>query len=137
MRASITRTCSSFLQAPSIRPATLGPQAAALRTFQTASPLAAAQAVSRKDERDEGQKTGQEDGAMTRRLAEMIEESVDIGGLSAAKNVEAAGFSDELKKQLESRIAGSAFRSQNQRAFIEVDLPVCHPILALGCPHKI
>jgi hypothetical protein len=74
---------------------------------------------------------------MTRRLAEMTEESVDIGGLSAAKNVEAAGFSNELKKQLESRIADSAFRSQNQRAFVEVDLPVCHSILALGCPPKI
>jgi hypothetical protein len=142
MRASITRIYSSLLQAPSVRAATLGLQPATLRTIQTVSPLAAAQAVARKHERDderrdEGQKTEQEEGAMTRRLAEMTEERVDVGGLSAAKNIEAAGFSEELKKQLQSRIEGSAFRSQNQRAFVEVDMPVCNPLPALGCLHKI
>jgi hypothetical protein len=141
MRASIARTCSICLQAPPVRATTLSPQAAALRTIQTAAPLAPGQAVARKDGRDEGrdegQKIGQEEGAMTRRLAEMTEESVDIGGLSAARNVEAAGFSDELKKQLESRIADSAFRSQNQRAFVEAELPVCNAILVLDSPHDI
>lgn len=54
----------------------------------------------------------------------MTEETIDSGGSSAIKNVEAAGFSEELKKQLESRIADSAFRSQNQKAFAEAELPV-------------
>jgi hypothetical protein len=137
MRASIARTCSICLQALPVRATTLSPQAAALRTIQTAAPLAPGQAVARKDGRDEGQKIGQEEGAMTRRLVEMTEESVDIGGLSAARNVEAAGFSNELKKQLESRIADSAFRSQNQRAFAETELPVCNAILVLDSPHDI
>ena len=68
---------------------------------------------------------------MSRRLKEMTEETIDVGGSSAAKNVEAAGFSEELKKQLESRIADSAFRSQNQRAFAEVEVPVCNRDLFL------
>ncbi len=65
---------------------------------------------------------------MFRRLAEMTEQSIESGGSSAAKNVEAAGFSEELKKQLESRFADSAFRGQNQRAFAEAELPVRNPM---------
>lgn len=73
---------------------------------------------------------------MSRRLVEMTEESIDSGGSSAARNIEAAGFSEELKKQLESRITDSAFRSQNQRAFAEAEMPVCHATLILGSPYS-
>ena len=62
---------------------------------------------------------------MSRRLAEMTEETIESGGSSAAKNVESAGFSEELKKQLEKRIAQGAFQSQNQTAFTGAEIPVC------------
>lgn len=65
-----------------------------------------------------------EKGAMSRRLEDMAEETIDFGGPSAARNVAAAGFSEDLKRQLEGRIADSTFRSQNQRAFAETELPV-------------
>ena len=61
---------------------------------------------------------------MSRRLAEMTEETIDSGEKSAAKNVQAAGFSEELKKQLEARIEEGAFRNQNQRAMAESEMPV-------------
>jgi hypothetical protein len=129
MRARIIRTCSSFRRIQRIKAAGLATPAAAFRTFKSAPPHALREAAARTDGQDDRRKGAEEAGAMSRRLAEMTEESIDTGGTSAAKNVEAAGFSEELKKQLESRIADGAFRSQNQRAFAEVELPVCsHPI---------
>jgi hypothetical protein len=38
--------------------------------------------------------------------------------------MEGAGFSEELKKQLEERIAQSSFRSENAAAVSQVDMPV-------------
>lgn len=99
-------------------------QAASFRTFSNAPPLAAGETVARKDGAGDGPSAGQEKGAMSRRLAEMTEESVDTAGSSAMRNVESAGFSEELKNQLEARIAGDAFRSHNQRAFAEAEMPV-------------
>ena len=125
MRAGTIRTYSSCLKAQRARVAGLTIPTAALRTFTTTPPLASGQAVARKHEQDDEHKAEKEEGAMFRRLAEMTEESVDTGGSSAAKSVEAAGFSEELKKQLQSRIAESAFRSQNQKAFAEAEMPVC------------
>jgi hypothetical protein len=125
MRAKIVRTCSSFLRTQRIKAAGLATPAAAFRTFKSAPPHALREAAARTDGQDDRRKGAEEAGAMSRRLAEMTEESIDTGGTSAAKNVEAAGFSEELKKQLESRIADGAFRSQHQRAFAEAELPVC------------
>lgn len=61
---------------------------------------------------------------MSRRLSEMAEDSIDSGDRSARKAVEEAGFSEELKRQLEDRIAGTSSRSQHPQAFSEVDLSV-------------
>ena len=61
---------------------------------------------------------------MTERLAQMTEESIGQGGRSARKAVEAAGFSEELKKKLEERLQESNFRSENAAAFAEINLPV-------------
>jgi hypothetical protein len=58
-----------------------------------------------------------EEGALTRRLREMSEEALESGGHGALKAVEEAGFSAELKAQLEQRIAAANFRSS------EADLP--------------
>lgn len=61
---------------------------------------------------------------MSRRLGEMTEQTIESGGRSAAKNVREAGFSEELKAQLEARISEGAFRSQNLRAITDAELPV-------------
>ena len=64
------------------------------------------------------------DGAMSRRLADMTERSMEEGGRSAKKAVEEAGFSEDLKKQLEERIAAGTFRSENASAFAQAEMPV-------------
>lgn len=60
---------------------------------------------------------------MSRRLAEMSEQSIETGGRSAANAVKEAGFSEELKRQLEEKIAGSKFKNENASAFAQVSLP--------------
>ncbi|KAF4552636.1 Hypothetical protein D9617_9g024250 [Elsinoe fawcettii] len=59
---------------------------------------------------------------MSRRLAELTSESLETGGRSARKAVEEAGFSEDLKKELEERIANASFRSENASAFAQADL---------------
>ncbi|EXJ95023.1 hypothetical protein A1O1_00141 [Capronia coronata CBS 617.96] len=60
---------------------------------------------------------------MSRRLAGMAEETIDTGSKSDRKLMQDAGFSDELKKQLEERIAQTGFAAENQRAASVVNLP--------------
>jgi hypothetical protein len=61
------------------------------------------QSTTAKDEEDEG--------AFTRRMRSMSEEALESGGHSARKAVEEAGFSAELKAQLEQRIAAASLQS--------------------------
>jgi hypothetical protein len=61
---------------------------------------------------------------MSRRLAEMAEETIDTGSKSDRKLMHDAGFSEELKQQLEERIAQTSFAAQNQRAASQVNMPV-------------
>jgi len=74
--------------------------------------------------KDERLTEQQELGAMSRRLEEMTEKTVEHGGRSAQKAVEEAGFSEELKQRLEARIADSMFKAENPAAFAQVNLPV-------------
>lgn len=62
---------------------------------------------------------------MSRRLAEMTDESIEQGGRSAQKAVEEAGFSEELKRRLEARITDGKFKIKNAAAFAQVNMPVC------------
>ena len=64
-------------------------------------------------------------GAMSRRLEDMIDRTIEEGGQAAQKVVEEAGFSEELKRTLEFRIADSKFRSENPAAFAQLNMPVC------------
>jgi hypothetical protein len=134
MRVSIFWTCSSCLPAQRTKVAALTTPVAAFRNFRSAPPVASGQAVARKHEEDDAHEAddaceiGEEGGAMSRRLAQMTEEAMGDGESSAAKDIQAAGFSGELKEQLEARIADSAFRGQNQRAFAESGMPVCYPV---------
>ena len=62
--------------------------------------------------------------AMSRRLADMTDETLESGGRTARKAVDEAGFSEELKKRLEARIQDSTFRNENLAAFAQVNMPV-------------
>lgn len=61
---------------------------------------------------------------MSRRLSEMAEETMDTGSKSDRKLMQDAGFSEELKKQLEERIAQTGSVAPNQRAASQVNMPV-------------
>jgi len=65
----------------------------------------------------------EEQGAMSRRLAAMSEQSIETGGRSAQKAVAEAGFSEDLKRELEEKIANATFRSDNAQAFAQSELP--------------
>ncbi|OJI87107.1 hypothetical protein ASPTUDRAFT_116966 [Aspergillus tubingensis CBS 134.48] len=71
---------------------------------------------------DESKKE-EEQGAMARRLSEMTEQAVLEGGRSAQRNMQQAGFSDELKQQLEERVAAAAFKNEYAAAHSIVDMP--------------
>jgi hypothetical protein len=66
-------------------------------------------------------------GALSRRLSEMAEETMDTGSKSDRKMMQDLGFSSDLKKQLEERIAQSSFNSENQQALSQANLPVRDP----------
>ena len=78
-----------------------------------------------------------EDGAMSRRLAEMAEETIDTGSKSDRKLMREVGFSEELKKQLEDRIADTGFAAEKQRAASEINMPVCLNILPPSSIHLV
>lgn len=61
---------------------------------------------------------------MSKRLAEMTEDTMLEGGRSARRNLESAGFSEDLKKQLEERIAAASFKSDYAAAHSLMDMPV-------------
>ncbi|PYH36624.1 DnaJ family domain-containing protein [Aspergillus neoniger CBS 115656] len=71
---------------------------------------------------DESKKE-EEQGAMARRLSEMTEQAVLEGGRSAQRNMQQAGFSDELKQQLEERVAAAAFKNEYAAAHSIADMP--------------
>ncbi len=124
MRATLYPTSSIFVQPTRFKALDLSSSAAYVRSFSNILPLSLPHVASKHDEQDNGQKGGKEEGAMSKRLAEMTEETIDRDRRSAAQTVEAAGFSEELKKKLEARIADGAFRTQNQRALSEAEIPV-------------
>lgn len=61
---------------------------------------------------------------MTRRLAQMTDESLEQGGRSAQNAIKEGGFSEELKSRLESKILDSKFKSDNPAAFAQLNMPV-------------
>ncbi|CAK43693.1 uncharacterized protein An01g03270 [Aspergillus niger] len=65
----------------------------------------------------------EEQGAMARRLSDMTEQAMLEGGRSAQRNMQQAGFSDELKQQLEERVAAAAFKNEYATAHSIVDMP--------------
>ena len=66
----------------------------------------------------------EERGPMYQRLADMTARSLDADGKGAHRIIKEAGFSEDLKRQLEARLQESAFRSENPAAFADVGMPV-------------
>lgn len=60
---------------------------------------------------------------MQRRLSEMTEQAMVEGGRSAQRNIEQAGFSEDLKKRLQERIAATAFKNEHAAAHSIVNMP--------------
>ena len=60
---------------------------------------------------------------MSRLLSELSEERITSGDRHAATAIEEAGFSEELKKRLQDRIAEVTFRSNNASASAQAGLP--------------
>ena len=106
------------------------------RTFTSTSPPGEQEATAQRPKENDGEdeKANEIDGvgAMSRRLADMTDEALESGGRSARKAMEEAGFSEELKRQLESRIEDSSFRSENPSAFAQTEMPVRKYSFPLG-----
>ncbi|KAL8907012.1 MAG: hypothetical protein Q9171_006036 [Xanthocarpia ochracea] len=60
---------------------------------------------------------------MSRRLSDMTEDTVGQGGRAARKAMSEAGFSEELKRRLEAKIADGNFRNDNPASFAQLDIP--------------
>lgn len=97
-----------------------------LRPFSAASALSQDKSPTPPDSsaREDASPPKEQEGAMSRRLAEMAEETIDTGSKSDRKLMQDAGFSDELKKQLEERLSQTGFASQNQQAASQITMPV-------------
>ncbi|KAJ5231752.1 uncharacterized protein N7469_006340 [Penicillium citrinum] len=76
-----------------------------------------------KDQADGSQEEKQGESAMSRRLSQMTEDAMVEGGRSARRNIEHAGFSEDLKKQLEERVLAASFRSEHAAAHSILDMP--------------
>lgn len=61
---------------------------------------------------------------MSRRLEDLTEQTIEESGAQSRKAFEEAGFSEELKRQLEERIEMSKFKSENAATLAQVDMPV-------------
>ncbi|PGG99519.1 hypothetical protein GX51_06259 [Blastomyces parvus] len=118
--------CASCLRAQRLRTASRRDRIIGTRAFSAGprdvSQHEQAQTKESGQEKQDGT-SGAEEGAMSRRLSSMADESMLEGGRSSRKNMQEAGFSEELKKKLEERIAESAFRSENAAAFSLVNMP--------------
>jgi hypothetical protein len=73
-----------------------------------------------------------EESAMSRRLSQMTEDAMLEGGRSARRNIENAGFSEDLKRQLEERVLASSFKSEHAAAHSILDMPVSIGLLSWG-----
>ena len=76
------------------------------------------------DDAEDTKDEEKEKGAMARRLSQMAEDALLEGGSSARRNIEHAGFSEELKQQLEERVKAASFKSENPIAHSILDMPV-------------
>lgn len=98
--------------------------AAIPRSFSTVSPRRQNTDSQTKEGENEPSQNEEEQGALSRKLSAMTEDAMLEGGGSARRNMEQAGFSEDLKRQLEERIAGGSFKNDYAAAHSLVDMPV-------------
>ncbi|KAF2264667.1 hypothetical protein CC78DRAFT_463241 [Lojkania enalia] len=104
------------------------PAAASARCFADSTPQPRENDVSAPGEEGNGVRepadaVNREDGAMSRQLRSMSESALESNTRGARKTIAEAGFSEDLKRQLEERIASANFRAEHRSAFTEVALP--------------
>ncbi|KAJ5106428.1 hypothetical protein N7456_003103 [Penicillium angulare] len=78
---------------------------------------------SSEDDNEKNDKENVEEGAMARRLSQMTEDALLEGGSSARRNIQHAGFSEDLKQQLEERVKAASFKSEYAAAHSVLDMP--------------
>ena len=129
--------CARCLRRQSKLPGRSGRHGISYRTFSSTLPpreqQSAAQEV-KDDGQEEDGSVADTTGAMSRRLADMTDETLESNGRTARKAVEEAGFSEELQKRLEAKIQDSIFRSDNITAFAQIDMPVSSTIFPSSHP---
>lgn len=118
-----------LLHIPLSRSPRLGTQASGLRRslgtrYASNKPSPPANPGGGRDEEHNGESVK---GAMTQRLEQMSEESLETGGRSARKAVEEAGFGEDLRRALEQKIADANFRSDNAAAISQATMPAGAP----------
>ncbi|KAI9717133.1 MAG: hypothetical protein M1812_004881 [Candelaria pacifica] len=114
--------CAYCLRARNPSRRLLSDQSTFSRTLSTSlSPLAQEQ-PSRNDDAKRDVRIKEEEGAMSRRLSELTNQAIEGDLRGAGKVTEEAGFSEDLKRQLEDRIAEGRFRSENAGALSQVEL---------------
>ena len=115
-------TCSRCLRSQQRLVALAATTRAPRQAFSSASPH---DAKGEKSKQDGAVNEEKDQGALSRRLSEMAEETMDTGSKSDRTLMQDMAFSDDLKKQLEERIAQTSFKAENQQAFSQASLPVC------------
>lgn len=116
---TVAWTCSTCLRAR----AQAQLQALATRSVQWRSLSSSSRHLEEKRSGHEPANGEEGQGAMSRRLADMAEETMDTGSKSDRKLMSDAGFPADLKKQLEERIVQTAFQTQNQQVLSQVSMP--------------
>lgn len=117
--------CARCLRA---RSAPFARNAAIVRDFTTSPPSfdAPQDGTGKELENNVGRGSGkknEEKGALSRRLEQMSEEALEVGGKAAQKAVEETVFDEALRKELEERIAGANFRNEHASALAQANLP--------------
>ena len=112
--------CASSLCMPKSRrlPATIP------RYYSTTRPRRQNENPQAKETQNKSSENEEEQGSFSRKLSQMTEDAILEGGRSTRKNMEQAGFSDDLKKELEERIAATSFKSEYAAAHSIVNMPV-------------
>lgn len=98
-----------------------------LRSFPPDPEQLTAESLKCRGEEDEKHEHKQEEeaGGMSRRLAQMMDETIEQGGRSAQRSLDEAGFSEELRSRLKAKILDSSFKSDHPAAFSQLSMPVC------------
>lgn len=96
-----------------------------LRSLAPVPEQSTAETLKSRVEKDEKHEQEEKVGGMSRRLAQMMDETIEQGGRSAQRSVDEAGFSEELRSRLEAKILDNGFKSDHPAAFSQLSMPVC------------